>query len=313
VLLVAIATQMISTASTIATAGNKRVDADTQARTVFNRLAIDFAQMLRRSDIDYYLKQNDTSKYPGHSGGHGHGTGTKGQDQSDQMAFFSQVPAYNPDSTKYSSSQQGPISLVAYRVCADTSTGASGSFNKLQRMAKGLLWNGVSNSSNPNANGTVYPLVFLPQAISGMGKPWYPAVNNDSTGKSQDIDYETIGPQVFRFEYYYLLKNGQLTETPWDTSVHTSINGLADVEAIAVAIAVVDPQSRVLLSDQNLIDLAAQMNDFKTQNGNGPVKSGVMEAQWNSVVTTNATSGTIPRAAISAIRIYSRYFNLNLP
>jgi hypothetical protein len=303
-LLVVIATQMVNSASTLTVSGNKHIDADAQARAVFNRMATDFAQMLRRSDVDYFLKQNDTSQYPGHSGGHGHGNGTKGQDQSDQMAFFSQVPGFYP-----ATSNQSSISLIAYRVNANP---AQRAFNKLERMAKGLLWNGVSNSSNFNSQNTILPIVFLPQKIAGMGGPWYAAVNNDTTSKSQDADYETIGPQVFRFEYYYLLKNGNLDETPWDTSVHTSINGLADVEAFAVTIAVVDPRSRTLLSDQNLVDLAAQMNDFKTQNGSGSVKSGVIEAQWNTVVTSNVSSGAIPRAAASAIRIYSRYFNLNL-
>jgi prepilin-type N-terminal cleavage/methylation domain-containing protein len=308
-LLVVIASQFINSASMLTASGNKHIDADAQARAVFDRMAIDFAQMLRRPDIDYYLKQADTSRYPGHSGGHGHGSGTKGQDQSDQMAFFSQVPGYYP-----SPANQSSISLIAYRVNADPTQPA---FNKLQRMAKGLLWNGVSNSYNVNSSTTIYPIVFLPQTIAAMGRPWYAAINNDTNSKSQDADYETLGPQVFRFEYYYLLKNGQLTETPWDTAARptqTSLAGigLADVEAIAVTIAVVDPKSRTLLSDQNLVDLAAEMNDFKTQTGNGPVKSGVIETQWNSVITSNATSGTLPRAAVSAIRVYSRYFNLNL-
>ena len=289
--------QMISSVTTLTLAGNKHIDADTQARAVFNRMAIDFAQMLRRPDVDYSLKQADTTKYKGHGGGHGTSNGKKGDDQSDQMAFFTQVPGYYP-----STGSPSPVSLVAYRVSADKNRPAV--FNKLERMGKGLLWNGVSTSKTP--------LVFLPLTISTN---WTAATINDGTPSSRDPDgdYETIGPQVFRFEYYYLLKNGRLAETPWDIDAgHTSINGLADVEAIAVAIAIVDPKSRTLLTDQNLVDLAAQMNDFKTQNGNGPVKSGVMETQWNSVVTSNVSSGAIPRAAASAIRVYTRYFNLNL-
>src|SRR5438034_8120452 len=34
---------------------------DTQARAVFDRMALDFAQMLKRSDVDYYLKQDRKS------------------------------------------------------------------------------------------------------------------------------------------------------------------------------------------------------------------------------------------------------------
>ena len=30
-----------------------------------------------------------------------------------------------------------------------------------------------------------------------------------------DAAYELVGPQVFRFEYYYLLKNGTFSDIPW--------------------------------------------------------------------------------------------------
>ena len=60
---------------------------------------------------------------------------------------------------------------------------------------------------------------FLPQKIETIG-PWYAAVNNGNScgggSNNCDPDYETIGPGVFRLEYYYLLKNGRLTDIPWD-------------------------------------------------------------------------------------------------
>ena len=56
VLLVFLFTQLLNSAATIMTLGNKRMDADSQARQVLDRMAIDFAQMVKRSDVDYYLK-----------------------------------------------------------------------------------------------------------------------------------------------------------------------------------------------------------------------------------------------------------------
>ena len=292
-LLVLLVTKMVHSTSIITNTGDRHMDADSQARTVFDRLAVDFARMLRRSDVDYFIKQPDATKYPGKSGEHGHKNGTKGNDASDQIAFFSQVPGYYP-----SPGPQSPLSLVAYRVNPNS--------YKLERMGKGLLWNGVSNRRNDPT-----PLVFLPLTISTF---WTAAVTNDTSNSSRDADYEVIGPQIFRFEYYYLLKNGDLSDTPWDTDAgHTKIDGLKDIEAVVIAIAVVDSKSRSLLEDQDLADLATQMNDFKTQKGNGPVKTGVLEAQWNSVVIENVSTGDIPRAAAQAIRVYSRYFNLNQP
>jgi hypothetical protein len=285
--------QLMSSATAITRTGHKHIDADTEARTVFDRIAVDFAKMLKRSDVDYWLKQQGARYYPGHSAGHsngkGHGKSTS-QQGSDQIAFFSQVTGYYP-----SQSYQSPISLVSYRVNTVT--------YQLERMGKGLLWNG--------AQGSNIPIVFLPLTID---QTWSAA-----TGTGADPDYETIGPNVFRFEYYYLLKNGQVTDNPWDTDTsltppHTSIDGLKDVQAIAVAIAVIDSQSRSLLSNQNLIDLEANMIDFRNapgKSGNGPKKTGDLEYQWGQVVNGNTAS--VPPATNQAIHIYSRFFNLNLP
>ena len=44
-----------STAS-ITTLGHKQMDADSQARQLLDRMAIDFAQMVKRSDVDYFLQ-----------------------------------------------------------------------------------------------------------------------------------------------------------------------------------------------------------------------------------------------------------------
>ena len=332
-MLILLVAQLMSSATTITRTGTKHIDTDTQARLVLDRMAVDFAQMLKRTDVDYYVK--GPTNYNGHGNGHGYGKKVvSGQQGSDQIAFFSQVRGYYP-----SSGSQSPFSLVAYRVNQDST---SASYLKLERMAKGLLCNGVSNSSvtNPNQKSSrtiPYPIVFFPgQITAGTGPwaqpwgPWAAAITNNSSGgtnsSSYDSDYETIGPSVFRFEYYYLLKNGGVTDVPWDISARptqTSLTnpasiGLTDVESIAVAIAVIDPASRSLISDASLFDLASDMADFKNAKGNGnPAKNiGDMEDQWNTAVLSAVSSGKtstnslVPRAAASAIRIYGRYFNL---
>src|SRR6266542_5522629 len=70
--------QLMTSATAITRTGHKRVSTDTQARTVFDRMAVDFAQMLKRTDVDYYFKANNT-KYPGKSGLHRKGGGPPGQ------------------------------------------------------------------------------------------------------------------------------------------------------------------------------------------------------------------------------------------
>src|SRR6266496_5595065 len=52
VLLVLLFTQLLNSAATITTLGHKQMDADSQARQLLDRMAIDFAQMVKRSDVD---------------------------------------------------------------------------------------------------------------------------------------------------------------------------------------------------------------------------------------------------------------------
>lgn len=311
--------QLMTSATAVTRTGSKHIDTDTQARTVLDRMALDFAQMLKRTDVDYYLK--GPVNYKG--GGNGHGWGKKldtGQQGSDQIAFFSQVPGYYP------SGAQSPVSLVAYRV--NQSTPSKPAYLRLERMGKGLLWNGANNGN------AIYPIVFLPQTIEEIGRPWYGATNNDNKAWAElDADYETIGPGVFRFEYYYLLKNGRFTDVPWDkverpnqTSLTNPDNiGLKDIEAIGVTIAVIDPAGRALInaaSPDSLLDLVSDLDDFKSAKGRGVGNQtkyiGMMEDAWKTVVETVASTGQtsgndpspVPPEAAKAIRVYSRYFNL---
>jgi prepilin-type N-terminal cleavage/methylation domain-containing protein len=309
--------QLMSSTTAVTRTGNKHIDTDTQARAILDRMAIDFAKMLKRTDVDYYLK--GLVSYKAHGNGHGYGQGKVAKDQlgSDQIAFFSQVPGYYP-----ATAFQSPLSLVAYRVNNDST---SASYLQLERMGKGLLWNGVSNS---------IPIVFLPLTIAAT---WPAATNDFAQGQgpasaSQDSSYETIGPHVFRFEYFYLIKNGRLSASPWNTDAgHTTINGLTDVQAIGVTIAVIDRAGRAIINAANpssLFDLASDLTDFTTTPGRGVGQQnkyiGGIEAQWNGVLFGDASRGLpgvvntgmtsnntpVPPEAAKGIRLYTRYFDL---
>ena len=51
-LLVLLFTQLLNSAASITTLGHKRMDADSQARQLLDRMAIDFAQLVKRSNLD---------------------------------------------------------------------------------------------------------------------------------------------------------------------------------------------------------------------------------------------------------------------
>jgi prepilin-type N-terminal cleavage/methylation domain-containing protein len=313
-LLVLLFTQLINTTASTVRPANKHIDTDTEARTVLDRMAVDFAQMLKRTDVDYYFKANNV-KYPGRSGQHRRGGGGGGQGQldlNDYIAFYTQAPGY-------SSGLPSPIALVAYRI---NGLSTSAAYNKLERRGEGLLWNGF-NLPPQVKNAPAKPIFFLPTLIKDV----WPAVTDNSANVNVDQPYlETIGPNVFRFEYCYLLKSGRATDTPWNTDttygpVYGTFNAFADVEAIGVTIAVIDPQNRALLTqgdptENRILTLQDYMQDFRTARGRGVgnTKNVMdMESQWNEVITDPITypeTANMPRAALSAIRIYSRSFDL---
>lgn len=324
VMLVVFVAQLTNSATVITRVGTKHMDADTQARTVLDRVGFDISRMIRRNDLDYYIK--GLGSYTGHGNGHGWGKKlTGGQQGSDQCAFFASVPGY------YSQSGgQSPISLVAYRINQNSSI-TTEPYLQMQRMAKGLLWNGVDTTTNANAT---YGVVFLPTTISSIST-WSAAVKNDNSTQSTDptdLSYEVVGPQVFRFEYWYLLKTGILTDVPWDqtaTPAHTWLNGWTDVQAIGVGIAVIDPTARALIPSSTLLDIASDLDDFKTAPGRGiggQKKAGDIEYRWNTVLIgdpndlvntpgilnrgTTTAGSAVPREVVKSIRIYVRYYDL---
>ena len=341
VIIVFMASQLMTNATAITRTGNKHFDTDTAARVVLDRMAVDFAQMVKRTDVDYYIKQ--PNKYNGHGNGHGCGRGRNNDKGSDQMAFYSQVTGYYPSAT---AAEQSPLSLVAYRVNETNNSGDR--YGRLERMAKGLRWNGVDNGTG---NGATYPIVFATGQIAGgttgncpysgtigpwaaRSPGWSAAICNDNGPSSQDDDYEVLGPGVFRFEYYYLLKNGRVTDWPWDRFDETRNNindpapsiGLSRLRSIAVSIAVIDPASRALVQAAStttgygdIVDLAAEFPDFKNScgRGNGQRSIGSLELQWKGVIESMVQTGQsqdggklFPREAAKGIRVYTRYFDL---
>jgi len=345
VLLVFLFTQLLNSAATITTLGHKQMDSDSQTRQVLDRMAIDFAQMVKRSDVDYYIKSSwfASASPPGPSG-----VRSLLQPGNDKIAFYSTVPGYYP-----STGSQSPVSLIAYRVNPQ---------NKLERMGKGLVWNAVSTTDTPVVFMPIplaspIPTPELPDpAPNPTLAPAWPSAIDFTASPTPEPSVEVIGPQVFRFEYYYLL-NGQtnpaapaptptpygpiFSDTPWDTRIcacpsptpiatptptgtpiatptppsvccHVAPEGMQDVAAVVVVIAVIDPKSKVLLSDATnppqIAQVASQLIDWgNTSCPNCPSQiqwqttPGLLRTQWQN--TLNGITN-LPRPAISGIRVY---------
>src|SRR5436309_3626147 len=227
VLLVLLTTQLLNSAATIMTLGHRQMNADSAARELFDRMAIDFAQMVKRADVDYYLKSSTTASDC---------TLCTRQRGNDQIAFYSTVPGWSA----LTGAQQSPVSIVGYRIHVSPDTFS----NRMERLCEGLIWNGAT--SDTRADGRPASVIFWASL-----NPWATATNTP---------YDVISADVLRFEYYYLLKNGDLSSTPWYAT--SSVRGMQDVSAIIVDIAVIDPKSRVLLSYSDITALAADLADY---------------------------------------------------
>lgn len=250
-IIVLLVSSMVNSAANVTILGNKRMDADSQVRPLLDRLSLDLSQMVKRPDVDYYVKALDPEV------------------GNDRLAFFCNVAGYYP-----STGSQSPISLVAYRINSGTN---SLLLNRMERMGKGLLWNGVST--------TIKPMIFGLQAILNN---WPSATDNSTT----DPDYELVAPQIFRFEYFYLLKTGMISDQP-------GAPGMQDVAAICVTVAAVDQRSRLLLSDSQLTALGGRLKDFDSTKPNYDLTT-----SWQSTLDGITD---MPRIAIAGVRIYQRY------
>jgi type II secretory pathway pseudopilin PulG len=267
VLLILLATQLFNSAATMITLGHRQMNADSQARELFDRMAIDFAQMVRRSDVDYYLKSSTTANDC---------TLCTRQRGNDQIAFYSTVPGWSA----LAGAQQGPVSIIGYRINVSVTTFS----NRLERLGEGLVWNG--GTSDTRSDGRPASIIHWAPL-----NPWANLSNSP---------FDIIGPDVFRFEYYYLLKNGDLSATPWYAT--SSVRGMQDVSAIIVNIAVIDPKSRGLLSNSDITGLAEDLADHSGQTPGG------LLAAWRTVLDGNRT---LPRPALSSVRLYERCFYLS--
>ncbi len=304
-------TQMMNSAISAATGGYKHMDADTQARMVLDRMAYDISKITKRSDIDYYFNKNATSA----------GT-TPGNDQ---MAFFCESGGYYPSSLS-SSAQQSNVSLVGYMIAptlnGTVNTSSSSAYPGLVRLSKGLAWSGA-NASYPGMVFNALPTNITNNTITST----WPLVGNGT-----DPDYQVIGDQVFRLEYTFLVQPpptapapsassptttlGGFSDSPWYAPDSTP-NGLKDVTAIVVSIAVLDAKSRANVSSTALQTAASNLPDDNISamtSGAASVEANLPLSLWKSNLNTAMANGTylgLPKAAASQIRFYQRFCYLN--
>jgi Tfp pilus assembly protein PilV len=277
--LVVIVAQMVGSASTLSSSSKKRLDADDEARMVFDRMTGDINGMLKRRDIDPLFLSN---------------TGN------DAFFFYSQAPA-NFSGGSASNSQ---IAVIGYFITNSDAT------NSLVRLGSLQSWDSFTFTNS------------IASAVA--------AASNNVT------NLHVIAPNVFRMEYALMMKPGSTNNTNGNGPVNAisvgagnssaSSNGtnvffqtnnsgqaLKDVAGIVVAIAILDPTSRVIVSNTALTSLAGSMADASLAPSastgliNGTSSNGIDVTGW----TNAALKSSIPKAARAQIRVYQRYIPIN--
>ena len=290
-LLLLMVVQMINATVAVTAAGGHHLDADTQARLVLDRMAVDFGQIVKRADVDYYFQKN--------------GSGSPGGAADDQLAFYSETSGYYPPGIT------GPVpksnaSLVGYRIYQ----------RQLQRLDKALVWNGVTSSTAGASGLSSVPrgMTFLPQTLAAA---W-----PDVPGNGNDADYHTIGEQIFRLEVCYLVRNAATSAAFSDLpyvgapAVPVPYNGLRDVSAVVVTFAVLDDTSRLLVSTADLDAAAAKLDDSKSAgsaaNGTAatpPAQRWLAHLNHGDLVRSGGSPG-LPAVTAAQVRVYERCFYL---
>ena len=334
VLLLAMVTQLVSSASQVTIQSSKRLDADTQARMLFDRMAIDFANIVKRPDVDTLFYK---------------ATGN------DKMFFFAQAPAYYDSAIN--ATAKSNFALVGYRVTDQNGDAANfASAYSLERLGKGLAWSGTpSGSTAPGsvvfASGTATPTNTLPGN-------WGTDIGSAAPYTGTSDFYHVVANQVLRMEVCFQVKDltnpnatsvaysnfpvavktgatnygpgvppnsGQPGDRWYDTTNNRAyrctsgtgsstvwqLNGIKDVASVVVTIVVLDNGSRKITS--NLTTLAGLFLDADETNDLRATPAKLPAQVWKVALETalkNNIAG-IPKAAAAQIRIYQRHFSLN--
>jgi len=213
-LLVLLIAQLFASATSVTKLSTVRLDADTQARLVFDRMATDFTWMLRRPDVDFhFVKQADNNS-----------AGAAQNNYSDTFFFFSEVPGYF--NSAESTANESNTSLIGYRINPNPNTKSL----QLERMAWGLTWDPDATPGYPlvyltfsnfsNGLGSVLTDYTPTPASTIVGQQQWAGIDNAQSYNTADnqpnpgSNFHVLGDSVFRLEFCFLLNDGTYSVVP---------------------------------------------------------------------------------------------------
>jgi hypothetical protein len=309
-IIVVLVAQMTSALNFITVNGNKRIDADSQARLVFNRLSADISKMVRRPDVDYLFTK---------------------QAGNDSVSFYSEYFGSG------SNTSDPTVSVVGYRVNAAPGQGA-----QFERGAENRTWNtipyafssvvsaqrldasgGTTLSSINNANYQAladqvfrFEFCFLLRDGSLSTTYYNNSITNQLAGSHAPTpnDNSALGYQIGSWWSQPNIADYVCTGFTSGLALWKKTNKLSNIEAIVAAIAVLDNKSRVILPKSGAApDLSALANVLPDA-----VDGQDIASTWNSIINRQNNNVTYPPAnvpltAAGAVRVYQASFRLGTP
>jgi hypothetical protein len=335
VMLVLLVTQVVNSASTIINVSERHLDADSQARGVFERMELDFNGMLRYPDVD-------CSIYPYNqqfrSGGN------------ESLFFWAEGNAILASAATNALSVYDTVGTVGYRIDSNTPSAASINAGFLPYSLE--RWAAESDPRIGGGGGAVRLATAMtgeaPWAISYVDNPsnveplsTLMGSNPQATATGVSTKFHTLGEGVFRLEFSFLMKDSAYTtrgnnvyagqpywkmvaapngghETVVDpTELAQQIQDMRNVAAIVVTIAILDTTSRTRMPGysrtsptgsylRDMYQLVEALQDEDTPK---------VANDWNNIIANLGTnrqglSAVGARVAASNARVYQRFFYL---
>ncbi len=274
-ILLVIVIQLIFSVISTAGAQKKRMDALGDARQSLDRLSLDWSSRARHSESTGSFTPQSEGNFL--TQGSVTGVFTK-QPGNDQIAFLTQVQAYNPNNDAH----LRHVGWVSYQVNPITQVVSGSQATSTWALERGLFpydWSGGGN-----------PQLILPIASA-------PAMTASN--------YEPLGNTIFRQEICFLQKVGAGAPGTSLFTVDSAANlGATNFAGVVVAVAALDQQSRQILNQTQLTALAAALPRVMVD-GQDPQSVWVGKINDGTFATAASAAG-IPRSISGAVRIYQR-------
>jgi prepilin-type N-terminal cleavage/methylation domain-containing protein len=197
--------QITGSASSTVASSTKHMESEAEARRVFDRIASDLGRRVSANGADCILSKARLN---------------------DALYFYSEAPSYYADATTIGRRARNSVALIGYRI--HTNNPNSPGSPVLERLAKGLTWDGTADDDSPgspvfltNPRGSA-----LPDPASTIAGVWGASVGSAASGftNGTDTDYEILSDQVFRMELLFLLKDGSFSAVPAGNPATTTNN-----------------------------------------------------------------------------------------